>query len=315
MININNAYVQHCCVMLCSLFENNRNQEFHIHIFTFDISKENQDLLKHFIEKYNNKITFYIPSLLNNIKFPNVENNYVSKEAYLRLFAPLYLDRSIKKILYLDVDLLVLRNIDELYHIDLKDKLIAAIEDYPLTGRNERLEIPKNYSYFNTGVMLINLTLWHQYKISEQSLEILAQNKIMLLQHDQDILNILSYNKWIRLPFKWNILDIFFFDYSPYKENYKKEIINSLNGDIGIMHFAGPIKPWTAWTPNPYYKDYYRFLAKTPWKGYKPPIKSQWEAYPFPRNLMTILKIDRILVPLKKVIKDTLNKFNHQEHC
>ena len=222
----------------------------------------------------------------------------------------MYLDKSIKKILYLDVDILVLKAIDELYSTDLKDKLIAAIEDYPLTERNERLHIPQNYSYFNAGVMLINLTLWHQHKITEQAIKILTQNNTILTQHDQDVLNMIAYDKWIRLPFKWNVLDIFFYDYSPYKKTYQEEIAHLLNGGVGIMHFAGPIKPWTAWTPNPYYQYYYKFLSKTPWKGYKPSLKSQWKAYPFPRNLMTILKLDRILIPLKRFIKKDFTRNN-----
>lgn len=307
MININDAYAQHCCVMLCSLFENNRHLKFHIHIFSFDLSKNAQELLNSFTEKYGNKICFYILSSLD-IEFPNVENHHVSKEAYLRLFAPRYLDDSLDKILYLDVDLLVLKNIEELYSIDLKDKLIAAIEDYPIADRCKRLRIPADYGYFNSGVMLINLTLWRKYKITEQAYSILVRNDIILLQHDQDILNLIAYDKWLRLPFKWNVLDIFFFDYTPYDKKYYKEIAHSLKEDTGIMHFAGPLKPWIAWFPNPFYRHYYKYLSKTPWKGYTPSIKMQWRAYPFPRNLMTILKIDRVLVPLKKRITEYLKK-------
>ena len=218
------------------------------------------------------------------------------------------LDDSLDKILYLDVDLLVLKNIEELYSIDLKDKLIAAIEDYPIADRCKRLRIPADYGYFNSGVMLINLTLWRKYKITEQAYSILVRNDIILLQHDQDILNLIAYDKWLRLPFKWNVLDIFFFDYTPYDKKYYKEIAHSLKEDTGIMHFAGPLKPWIAWFPNPFYRHYYKYLSKTPWKGYTPSIKMQWRAYPFPRNLMTILKIDRVLVPLKKRITEYLKK-------
>lgn len=38
--NIDTSYVKYCIVMLTSLFENNQNVSFHIHVITEDLSNE-----------------------------------------------------------------------------------------------------------------------------------------------------------------------------------------------------------------------------------------------------------------------------------
>lgn len=301
LININDFYSQHCCVMLCSLFENNKRHKFHIHIFSFDISEKNKIIIQNFAESYGNVVSYYSFND-DGIRFPNIGNSHISKETYIRLFSPYYLPSDIEKILYLDVDLLVLKDIYELYSISMDNFVIAAIEDYPMADRCYRLGIPHEYGYFNAGVMMINLKLWKKLELTSASKDILNKTEIELKHHDQDVLNMLCYDKWTRIPFKWNILDVFFYNIEAYKKNYKDEIKREIT-DPNIIHFSGIVKPWKAWSPHPYYKYYYFYLSKTPWKGFRPSLKTQWNAYKFPRNILTITKLDRILSPLKKKLK------------
>ena len=297
LININNEYSQHCCVMLCSLFENNKEHKFHIHIFSFDLSEKNKIIIQNFAESYGNTVSYYSFDD-DGIRFPNIGNSHISKDTYSRLFSPDYLPSDIERILYLDVDLLVLGNINRLYSIPMEGYVIAAIEDYPMEDRFERLGIPRKYGYFNAGVMMINLKLWKELELTSTSKKILNETEIELKHHDQDVLNILCHDKWTRIPFKWNILDIFFYDTKPYDKMYKDEIKKELPTPV-IIHFSGGVKPWKAWIPNPYYEYYYSYLSKTPWKGFKPSIKSQWNSCKFPRNVLTIIKLDRIIRKIK----------------
>lgn len=287
--------------MLCSLFENNKRHRFHVHIFSFDISEKNKNCIKAFAERYGNTVSFYSFDD-KGIKYPNIGSGHISKESYIRLFAPNYLPDDIERILYLDVDLLVLDDIQELYSIPMESAVIAGIMDYPEKDRYERLGIPSEYGYFNAGVMMFNIKLWKEAGLTHAAKNILNNTGIELKHHDQDVLNMLCHEKWKRISFRWNIMDVFFYDINQYEEKYRNEIRKEITHPC-IVHFTGSIKPWNAWIPNPYYKYYYLYLAKTPWKGYRPSIKSQWNAYRFPRNVLTVLKLDRILVSLKMKIK------------
>ena len=48
------------------------------------------------------------------------------------------------------------------------------------------------------------------------------------------------------------------------------EIIETVK-DPAIIHYTDAIKPWHYKFETPYVKEYYKYLALTPWKGYYPP--------------------------------------------
>lgn len=58
--NIDTSYVKYCIVMLTSLFENNRNVSFHIHVIAGELSAEARNLLCDWVEKhYSQTLTIY----------------------------------------------------------------------------------------------------------------------------------------------------------------------------------------------------------------------------------------------------------------
>ena len=78
---------------------------------------------------------------------------HISLDAYSRYFIPKYISE--EKVLYLDADLLVLKNLEDIFDIDMKDYPIAAVMD------------TDNQS-FNAGVLLIDNGLWKRENMTEQ---------------------------------------------------------------------------------------------------------------------------------------------------
>ena len=290
--NINEAYVQHCGVMLCSLFMNNKNEHFIVHILHFSITEKSQSVLADFVKSFGNEIYFYKVKQLG-FDLPNLKSHYISAEAYLRLLITRYVPNDIDKILYLDVDMIVLGCIRELFSTNLDGVLLGAIQDSPNPVRQERLDIPKENGYFNAGVMLLNLAYWRAQHITEKSIAFIKDHPEKIRQHDQDVLNVVSEGHWRRISFKWNMLNTFFFRHPVVDSQFLNELEENKR-DARIAHFSGGVKPWMAWEKHPYHKEYYRYLEYTPWKGYKPSLRTQWKAYKFPRNILAILGIDKL---------------------
>lgn len=290
---INDAYAQHCAVLLASLFENNKDVDLTIHVFSFSLNEESQDKLRNITKSYNQEISIQI---INKpiFELPNLNNHYISAETYIRLFAALYLDSSIDKILYLDVDMVVVGSIKELLSLDLSNKLIGAIMDSPEKGRNQRLNIPNKYGYFNAGVLLINLKKWREENYTQKCIDYICKNASLIVQHDQDVLNALAFNQWLRIDFKWNMLNTFFL-YPPRIDSGLRETLNKSKNDTRIVHFSGGVKPWTAWTRHPYSHKYYEYIDFTPWRGYRPSLRQKWNAYTFPKNLLAIMGISNFI--------------------
>ena len=155
-ITINEDFIIPACVMLTSLFENNTNNQFHVHILT-DKKSYKLQLLKRTLKRYKSGYALHILSE----EFAEKANEFsISAHAdfvnYYRIFLPEILDTSIEKVLYLDVDMIINSDISELYNIDVTRYALAAADE-----ENESavhfLNIPFEYNYFNSGVLLMNL--------------------------------------------------------------------------------------------------------------------------------------------------------------
>ena len=94
---INDEYTQHCAVLLASLFENNKDLDFYIHIFSFALNDKSKEKLKMVVESYGQVLNVDVINM-PSFELPNLGGHYISAETYIRLFVPQYLDESIDKI-------------------------------------------------------------------------------------------------------------------------------------------------------------------------------------------------------------------------
>lgn len=270
--NIDNNYVRFCSIMLVSLFENNKDESFDIHIVTQDLSEEGQKTLKDIVcRQYNQRIHFYIVSsdLLND--FPIDSTSHISISTYLRLFLSRVLPSSLSKVLYLDCDIIVRSPIAAFWNIDLTGYAIGCVEDM-WSDKDEnysRLGYSKDFLYFNAGVLLINLDFWRQNHLEEEFTDYVKHNAEKLLFNDQDVLNGVLHDKKLFIPFKWNMQDGFF----RRRRRIRKDVWDELDNELcnpAILHFTGSKKPWHYKCMHPYKSDFYLYQRLTQWKDCSP---------------------------------------------
>lgn len=184
-------------------------------------------------------------------------NEYISVETYFRLFFP-YLLTEYKKVLWLDCDTVVQRDVSELFNIDIGNNLIGATRDYNATallkGADpgyaqfclDELNIKDAYRYFQAGVLLMNL---HAFRQAFSFDEMLNQTQQCQYPYgDQDILNKLCAERVYWLDNCWNVIA----DVQEYMSNFlrywdpDKTYVDyqMAKRDPAIIHFAGPTKPW-----------------------------------------------------------------------
>ena len=244
-------YSKYIGIAIHSILENN-SENYCFHIFINDISSSDLEKLKSLPYKNVNIFIYWI----NDEAVKNLQaNQRFSTGMYYRLLAPYILYKKIELFLYLDVDILCINSLSEIFSIDLRESILAAVEDnIEISHLNQlhKLGLNKNSKYFNSGVMYINSNRWVEDKITEQFLELI--NKSTYIYPDQDVLNIIlsksvklisdkfNYKRWEKIP------SIFF------QEN---------NNEIAIIHFIGPFKPWSISGYNNLYNYYkYRSLWK-----------------------------------------------------
>jgi lipopolysaccharide biosynthesis glycosyltransferase len=244
--------------MLTSLLENATNRDL-IKIFIIDgkISEENKNKLNEVVNRYGNEITFLSPkNKLFKVLPKNSTIGYITKETYFRLGLPRLLDKKIKKVLYLDCDLIVKGDISELWKVKIKNHYLAAVDESCLFDSQRKkilvseLRLTRNSPYFNAGVLLLNIDKWRKNKVTTRILKYL-QKRPALRFMDQDALNVVLYKKWLQLDYKWN--------YTTYHWKVLPDV------EPSIIHFCGWNKPWNS--DIRYKEDYFKYLELSNWNA------------------------------------------------
>ena len=248
--NTDDNYLQHCCAMLCSLFENNKEMTFHVHLLTHSLAADGKSFLNSLCQRYGYKINVYdVDEMkLEGVKFR--KNRPLTKAAYYRILLPEILAEDIERVLYLDCDIMVLGSVKELYEIDLSEYALAACQDAcPYTDLHRRqLGLDMKDRAFCSGLMMINLKYWRKKNSEEKLLEYSKRDRDVVYLHDQDSLNYVFKNQWYVLPYKWGVapLSIAIIDKVQKSFDIEEYVFNPK-----IIHYASPMKPWfDVWTPQ-----------------------------------------------------------------
>jgi hypothetical protein len=129
---------------------------------------------------------------------------------YCRTLLPRLLD--VPGLIYLDCDLLVFRDLSELFDLELSPgKILAAVPDsetLTLSDDSRTLASAMNLSadgrYFNAGVTLMNLNQLREEKFTERSLELFKRWRGHYRFWDQSAINFLLHGRIDELPEYWN---------------------------------------------------------------------------------------------------------------
>ena len=298
--NIDNKYAKYCGVMLTSLFENNKEEEITVHILGVDLSQESKDTLSLIVKHYEQHLVFYAMGHEMLKGLPIDVAGYFTVAIYCRLFISNILPQQLDKVLYLDSDIIVRRNLNELWNTDLQDKAIACVEDMWSDKQDnyDRLQYDKKYSYFNSGVLLINLSYWRHHHVPEKAEEYIRNHPNRLIFPDQDVLNAILHNQKQLVSFSWNAQDGFYRQKRRIRKGTWSEI-DAILSNPHILHYTGSKKPWHTKCMHPLKKEYFKYLDMTIWKGDRPRRKVSFQML---KSLNKLLELLRIIHPKYKTI-------------
>ena len=217
----NYAYVDQVLTTIKSICYHNRSLRFYL---------INSDFPNEWIKQINKRLEKFDSEIINCRVTSEQISRYktdISYTVFLRYFVSDFVKED--KALYLDCDLLVTKNMDDLFATDLQDYPLAAIRDFG--GR-----VYFGREMFNAGVLLIHNALWKQENMTQKLIDLTNEWHDKVDQADKSILNMLFENKWLELDFDYNHIVIHkqFTDYQiPEGQDYP-----------AIIHYLSHRKPW-----------------------------------------------------------------------
>lgn len=261
-------YIPHCAAMLHSLAVHDDPQGLRIH-FLHDEELDERLLAQ--LGQYAIDLGLgWAPCLVaDDVRFRFPFHHRFGRVAWYRVALPELLP-DVDRILYLDSDLIVTDSLELLGSIDLGSAALAAVTNplYPGTSLDflRELGVPSAHDYFNTGVMLMNLSAWRQEQLGAKLQSFIDRGRGLELWPDQTALNAVLWHRRLPLPPRWNAQNTIF-DLRPKQLPFSLDDIELARRSPAVVHFIGPYKPWHHRSKHPLRSLYFDHLDQTPWAG------------------------------------------------
>jgi lipopolysaccharide biosynthesis glycosyltransferase len=266
-------YIIPTAVAITSLVYNKKPDTcYDIYVITIDLSETD---IEKFYEFKGNKTDVHVIKVSLE-KFEGMQQyGLVSIAAYLKCDLPELIPHQ-DKLLYLDGDIVIQKDLSGLFEIDIKDCYAGVVKGIGMIDNHLNLK-----NYFNSGVMLLNLKLMRENNVSGELLNIgRSAGKFMFM--DQDCFNILFNNKVKFLPVIYNCTYNLLLKY---KDTFTPDFINSfydtnylsmddIKKDSYIVHFVSYEKPWI-YSDAVYAGEWDEYFKKSPFKFHKLRRKSK----------------------------------------
>lgn len=290
-------YIMPCGILFYSICKNNLMHNIVFHAVIDDsVTKTDKEFLNLTVNQFNMKVEYHLVDGHLFDSFPNLGTGvYVSKATYYRLYLTEILPQSIDKILYLDCDMIVRKDIGPLWNIDVSDVAVGVSADgwESKIQIYNRLQYPYHKGYFNAGMLLINLRYWRENNVLGRCLDYIEHHFTRIVSHDQDVLNYVLQDEKAPVGITYNFLENFLyksdtalFDYWKYKDE-----IDAVKNDPVIIHYVAS-KPWNKNCQNPYKDIFLQYKSETLWKG-----------TPLFRHKVSIRSIIKDLLIIFKLVK------------
>lgn len=275
-MSLDNNLIYPTLVSMTSALENNENSKnilVYYLLLSTDFNISNIEIFESLKKKYQVIINYYIiPYIFNNLRKWTKGTECV----YYKLILPIIF-HNLTRMIYLDGDTLVYKDISEMYELDFNENYILG---YPFNCP----EVLNKFgihaiNYINGGVLLFNLEkIRNESKISDL-IECTFKYNDKLEYLEQDSINLIFHPKIGLLPLKYGLYlfgNLTNFDkYIKNKLRFyinRKELKDSINAP-SIIHFSGCYpKIWNYITLSGYFtnetclkiqKDFYFYANKT----------------------------------------------------
>ena len=263
---IDDHYVEQFMVTLYSIVTNSSKASFDVYVMQKQPLAQNETIAL-FCEQLG---VSYHPVVMGDDAFKDAPTTDRYPETiYYRLLAHEFLPEDLERILYVDADILCLNDIVPFYEMDLSGKCYAASShtadsNIPELVNKLRLQNFETDGYYNTGVLLMNLSEIRKTVKRSAILDYIQKKGALLLLPDQDLLNAL-YGHLVELvpdsiynyDARYNTLY--------YARSFGEWDLNWVIEHTVFLHFCGRDKPWKDSYRGRYaalYKHYYHHVRR-----------------------------------------------------
>ena len=243
LFSINRKFVPLWAQCMATILRYGGADRYDLYVLHSDLTPSDQAEMQKVLRPADSCTLIQVPAELFQ-GFP-VSGRY-PLQIYYRLAAPLLLPPEMDRILYLDVDTVILNSLEPLYTSDFGGSaFMACSHTRKLMDEvnRARLGLEERVPYLNSGVLLMNLDQLRQMVRLEDIRDYAEQYRRRLILPDQDILTALFGSHALVLDSRiYNMTDRLFLRCGATPG--MKLTLDWVRRNTVVVHYLGKPKPW-----------------------------------------------------------------------
>ena len=241
------------CAVASALSHLDAARKVDVKVLDGGISKTSKDRLERLVDRFGNQVRLKFVPVDESVFRGATLGPGESHMTYCRILLPHLLD--VPRLIYLDCDVLVFRDLSQLFDLELSPgKVLAAVPDSETLSLAEdcptiadAMGLPAEGAYFNCGMMLMNLDELRKQHFFERAVEFLNRKSAYRFW-DQSAINFLLHGQIDELPEYWN------------RASWRFDA--QQNNDLDcVLHYTTSA-PWLVETAGPAQVLFERFAAE-----------------------------------------------------
>lgn len=274
------SYSEIAATSITSLLDNSRDvDKINIYVIDMGISSEHKSWIEEIVEKYHRKLIWLETLDIENISGIQIEVGRWHISTFSRLFLSHVLPKDVKKVIYVDCDMIIRHSLKELWEMDMDDAWVMSADDCRGKRYRDNIGISRDSIYTNNGLMVIDLEAWDKNNVESLFIDFIRKYNGDITYMDQGVLNgvFQPLNKIKLLPLSYNAqtacYDLGYKGLELCRKPvwaYTEEEFNNGIKDPYIVHFTtcfmSGTRPWFKNDNHPYRAEFLKYRNMTKWK-------------------------------------------------
>jgi lipopolysaccharide biosynthesis glycosyltransferase len=295
---VDDSYAQYASVVIESILQNT-SEEISVYLYAVGLKDDTRKKLKRQTVQHNQLGLEIIEENEDYLDTLPTTNSHVNKYAYLTLRGISQIPSDVKRVVYLDADLVVNTDISELF-ASFQENKIGGVREVKDEGKSllEKKGIEGD-KYYNTGVMLIDRQYWADRGVFQEAKNYLVNLPENINYHfipEQDALNYVFGSDWYALSPSWNPRTVNEKD----GERYEPDEIRKK-----IVHYSGPHKPWNYLCRHPKRDLFWEFEKNSPFNIH---IEDRNTVNICKKSVQWLLSFTKYVIPYPEEVYEQVKK-------
>ena len=184
------AYSEIAGVSIVSLLENCKDLiEINVYVIDMGISDNNKNKLKELTNRYSRKMYFLKKVNIEKLVGTHINVGRWHISTFSRLFLLHVLPEDMKKVIYIDCDMIIRHSLQALWNMDMDGAWVMGADDCRGKLYRTNIGIPEDSIYINNGLLVIDLEAWRDNNVEALFIDYIKKYNGDITYMDQGVLN------------------------------------------------------------------------------------------------------------------------------